>query len=79
MFRSVCKIAGIGLCLTVASCSEVVEPIQLTGLSPDATQQEEFEIWTSLQERELSEEQAIDKITDLMEQYYNQTYPLRGL
>lgn len=44
MFKSVWKIAGIGLCLTVASCSEVVEPIQLPGLTPDATQQEEFEI-----------------------------------
>jgi len=44
MFRSVCKIAGIGLCFAIASCSEVVEPIQLTGLTPDATQQEDFKI-----------------------------------
>lgn len=44
MFRSVCKIVGIGFLLTAASCSEVVEPIQLSGLTVDATQQEEFEI-----------------------------------
>jgi len=44
MFKSVDKIYRIGLCLTLASCSEVVEPIQLPGLTPDATQQEEFEI-----------------------------------
>lgn len=44
MFKFVRKIAVIGLCLTVASCSEVVEPIQLPGLTPDATQQEEFDI-----------------------------------
>ena len=44
MFKTVYKIAAVSLCITVASCSEVVEPIQLTGLSPDATQQEEFDI-----------------------------------
>ena len=44
MFKSTCRIAGIGLCLTIASCSKVVEPVQLKGLNPDATQQEEFEI-----------------------------------
>ena len=44
MFKTVYKIAAVSLCITVASCSEVVEPIQLTGLSPDATQQEEFNI-----------------------------------
>ena len=44
MFKTVYKIAAVSFCITVASCSEVVEPIQLTGLSPDATQQEEFDI-----------------------------------
>ena len=44
MFKTVYKIAAISLCTAVASCSEVVEPIQLTGLSSDATEQEEFDI-----------------------------------
>lgn len=44
MFKSGWKMAGIGLCLSAAACSEVVEPVQLPGLTPDATQQEEFEI-----------------------------------
>ena len=40
-------------------------------------QQEEFELWLSLQANELSENEAIEKITDLMERYYGQRYPLR--
>ncbi len=40
-------------------------------------QQEEFELWLSLQTSESSEEEAIEKMTDLMERYYGQRYPLR--
>lgn len=40
-------------------------------------QQEEFELWLSLQTSEFSEEEAIEKMTDLMERYYGQRYSLR--
>jgi hypothetical protein len=40
-------------------------------------QQEEFKLWLSLQAREFAVEEAIEKMTDLMEQYYKQHYPLR--
>lgn len=40
-------------------------------------QQEEFELWQSLHKGGLSDEEAIEKMTDLMEQYYGQRYPLR--
>ena len=40
-------------------------------------QQEEFEFWQSLQAGELAENKAIEKITNLMEWYYGQRYPLR--
>ena len=38
--------------------------------------QEEFELWLMLQ-KDLSEKEAIEKMTDLMERYYGQRYPLR--
>ncbi len=40
-------------------------------------QQEEFELWLSLQAKEFSEHAAIEKMTALMEKYYGQLYPLR--
>jgi len=40
-------------------------------------QQEEFDIWGSLHAGELAENEAIEKLTDLMERYYGQPYPLR--
>ena len=46
-------------------------------LGREDLQQEEFELWLLLQTNEFSENEAIEKITDLMEQYYGQRYPLR--
>jgi hypothetical protein len=39
--------------------------------------QEEFDIWLSLQGNEFSEKDTLEKITDLMEQYYRHKYSLR--
>lgn len=43
----------------------------------ESLRQEEFELWLSLQENKFSEKEVIEKITDLMEQYYGQRYTLR--
>lgn len=40
-------------------------------------QQEEFEIWVILNERKISESEAVERITDVMEKYYGEPYPLR--
>lgn len=40
-------------------------------------QQEEFDIWIMLSECKISESQAIERITDIMEKYYGAPYPLR--
>ena len=40
-------------------------------------QQEEFDLWVRLQAKELSNHEAIELMTDLMEQYYGKKYPLR--
>ena len=39
--------------------------------------QEEFDQWMALDNEEISEDEAIERMTDLMERYYNQRYPLR--
>jgi hypothetical protein len=39
--------------------------------------QQEFEFWLMLQAKNLSEKEAIEQMTDLMERYYGQRYPLR--
>ena len=46
-------------------------------LGRKSLQQEEFEIWVSLQANDISANKAIEKMTDLMERYYGQRYPLR--
>ena len=40
-------------------------------------QQEDFDIWVLLNEGKISESEAIDRITDIMEEYYDLPYPLR--
>lgn len=42
-------------------------------------QEEEFELWIKLHAAAISNSQAIESMTDLMEQYYGQTYPLRNM
>jgi len=46
-------------------------------LGREGLQQEEFELWLSLQTSGFSEEEAIEKMTNLMERYYGQRYSLR--
>lgn len=40
-------------------------------------QQEDFDIWVMLNERKISETEAIERITDVMEKYYGMPYSLR--
>lgn len=40
-------------------------------------QQEEFNLWVKLHAKIISETKAIELMTDLMELYYKQKYPLR--
>jgi hypothetical protein len=38
---------------------------------------EEFDLWVKLQNNDITNFQAIEMMTDLMERYYGQKYPLR--
>jgi len=46
-------------------------------LGRQALQQEEFDVWLSLHAAELSEREAVEKISELMARYYGKNYPLR--
>lgn len=48
-----------------------------TMLGRKAFQQEDFDIWVKLHNKEITDSQAIEMMTDLMEKHYGQKYPLR--
>jgi hypothetical protein len=46
-------------------------------LGRKALQQEDFDLWVKLHNKEITDLQATEMMTDLMEKYYGQKYPLR--